>query len=76
MENEFSNTPKVSYCVDGETWLSTRKIKDMDGNLIYKIPVHSWLANNVIYFLRGIFELIKVVLGSALIYMIVEKVLS
>jgi len=76
MNNEFSNTPQISYCVDGKIWLSTRKIKDIDGNLVYKIPVHSLIANNCIYILKGIFELIKVVLGSALIYMIVEKVLS
>ena len=73
MENEFFNTYSLSYCVDGKQWLSTRIIKDVDDKLVYKIPLHSYIANNALYIIKGLFELIKVLLGSGLIYLIIEK---
>lgn len=73
MENDFFNTPKINYCVDGKVWLSTRHIKDIDNKEIYTIPKNSYIANNVLYGLRCMFQFIKVLLGSGIIGLIISK---
>lgn len=66
------NTPDFNIEVDGKKWFPRRKIKDIDGNLVYKIPFSSFFWNNSIFVLRALFELIKVLAGSAVLVAIIK----
>lgn len=63
----FFNTPRPNVVVDGKQWFPSRTIRDIDGNIVYVIPRSSFVWNNTLFTLKGLFELVKVLAGSAVL---------
>lgn len=71
--DSYYNTPEENVGVDGSVWFPSRTIKDIDGNVVKKRALSSYLWNNAIFALKGMFELVKVLAGSAVLIEVIRS---
>lgn len=71
-ENKFYDVPNEFWEVDGTKWFSTRYLKDINNKHQFTIPKSSYYWNNTWYIFKGLYKVMKLILGSSLIGVLIK----